>query len=478
MRPIALRTKLTLVYTSVLALLIVAIAVAYYHTLRYHMNSSITEELLERSAGISGYIRFSNDGVGLVYDESDPEQLFFVETATRLFQIQRIRDGEIIVQSPAMRALGLRFTPSEIAALIAGPAVQDIGTEHGTIRLVSAVLPSEGTRRWLMLVGTAMQPLDSALANFLHTLVIVLPLSLVAAAYLGWLMAGRALRPLKVAAEAAESITTTQLGRLPVRGAADELDHLSEAFNRTFARLEAAIGEMKQFTASIAHELRTPLTVLRGEAELALMHGRSDEEYRQVLWSQLEEFDKLIRMINQTLTLARAESGDIQLIRAVVDISALIDELASDVQALARAKGIRLDCELEPGIFVIGDAGWLERMALNLIDNAIKFTPPGGQVSIRVRGEPKVAAFAVSDTGPGIAPEALPHIFDRFFRADPSRCRDQEGAGLGLTLVEWIIRQHHGSIHVENNDGCGAVFTVRLPLSNNFTSDSLHINRN
>ena len=126
MKPIALRSKLTLFYTSVLALFIVAIAIAYYHTLRYHLNSSITEELLERSAGIRGYIRISNDDAGLTYDETDPDELFFVETATRLFQIQRIRDGEIKVQSPAMRALGLRFTPSEIAGLLASPALHDI----------------------------------------------------------------------------------------------------------------------------------------------------------------------------------------------------------------------------------------------------------------------------------------------------------------------------------------------------------------
>jgi len=478
MRPIALRSKLTLFYTSVLALFIVAIAIAYYHTLRYHLNSSITEELLERSAGIRGYIRISNDDAGLTYDETDPDELFFVETATRLFQIQRIRDGEIKVQSPAMRALGLRFTPSEIAGLLAGPALHDIETEHGTIRLVGTVLPSDGEGTWLMLVGSSMQPLDNALASFLHTLAIVLPISLVAAGYLGWLMAGRALRPLKVAAKAAENITTTQLGRLPVRGANDELDSLSEAFNRTFARLEGAIGEMKQFTASIAHELRTPLTVLRGEAELALMQSRNDEEYRQVLSSQLEEFDKLIRMINQTLTLARAESSEIRLVPTTVNLSMLIEEMSADLQTLARAKAIRLDCELEQGVLVMGDAGWLERMALNLMDNAIKFTQSEGCVSIRTRRGLDFAALEVSDTGSGIAPEAMPHIFDRFFRADPSRSRDQEGAGLGLTLVDWIVRQHHGFIHVENRECGGAMFTVRLPLSESLTPDSSRINSN
>jgi signal transduction histidine kinase len=188
-------------------------------------------------------------------------------------------------------------------------------------------------------------------------------------------------------ADAAEQITTTELSRrLPVRGAGDELDHLSTAFNRTLARLENAIGEMKQFTGSIAHELRTPLTVLRGEAEIALMQRRSDEDYRHVIASQLEEFDKLIRMINQTLILARAESGEIQLAGDVVNLTELIRELVGDMQPVASAKQIRLHYNLEPEIKIPGDTGWLERMALNLMDNAIKFTPASGSISVHLLG--------------------------------------------------------------------------------------------
>jgi heavy metal sensor kinase len=314
-------------------------------------------------------------------------------------------------------------------------------------------------------VGASLESRDGALEDFLATEAVLVPFSLVAVALLGWWMAGRALRPLKAVADKAAEITAAQLDRrLPVRGANDELDHLSVAFNGVLSRLEAAVGEMKQFTASIAHELRTPLTVLRGEAEIALMQGRREEDYRRVLTSQLEEFDKLTRMINQTLTLARAESGDIHLERNTMDFSALATGLVQEMQAVAHAKGVLLECEIEPDIRLSGDAGWLERMLLNLMDNAIKFTPADGTVSLDVRRERNSVRIRVADTGCGIAPEVLPHIFDRFFQGDPSRSRGDEGAGLGLTLVHWIVEQHKGSIEVESQPGRGTVFTIRLPL--------------
>jgi heavy metal sensor kinase len=314
-------------------------------------------------------------------------------------------------------------------------------------------------------VGASLAPRDSALDDYLATEAVLVPFSLVVVALLGRWMAGRALSPLKAAAQRAEEITPAQLDRrLPVRGADDELDHLSAAFNSVLARLEAAIGEMKQFTASIAHELRTPLTVLRGEAEIALMQGLREEDYRRVLSSQLEEFDKLSRIINQTLTLARAESGEIQLERNSMDFSGLATDLVQDMQAVANAKSVVLESGIEPDIRLSGDAGWLERMLLNLMDNAIKFTPPNGRVSVDVCGERNSVKIRVADTGLGIAPEALPHIFDRFFRGDPSRSRGDEGAGLGLTLVHWIVQQHQGSIEVESQLGHGTGFTIRLPM--------------
>ena len=466
MKPIALRTKLTLLYTSILALFMIARAVAGYYSLAQQLDASISEELIERSAALRGYMKVADDRVTYTHDPNDAEEAVFVATATRLFQIYRLSDGNVVDESPEMRVSGFHLTPSEVAALATAREMQDIDTRRGRVRMTPSVITADDGSNYVLLVGTSLASRDDALDNFLTTEAILVPFSLVAAALLGWWMARLALSPLKTAAEEAAGITAAQLDRrLPIRGADDELDHLSAAFNDVLSRLETAIGEMKQFTASIAHELRTPLTVLRGEAEIALMQGRSEEDYRRVLSSQLEEFDKLTRMINQTLTLARAESGEIQLDRSPVDFSALATGLVQEMQAVANARGVMLEAVIEPAILLSGDAGWLERMLLNLMDNGVKFTPPNGRVSVDVRREGDFAILRVADTGCGIAPEALPHIFDRFFRGDPSRSRGDEGAGLGLTLVHWIVQQHHGSIDVESQASRGTVFTIRFPLA-------------
>jgi signal transduction histidine kinase len=220
---------------------------------------------------------------------------------------------------------------------------------------------------------------------------------------------------------------------------------------------------MKQFTASISHELRTPLAVLRGEAEVALMQHSSAEQYRRVLASQLEEFEKLSRMVNQLLMLARAESGDVAIEREPVDISTLAQSLSEQLEPVASSKGVRMSCVCEPDVKVIGDAGWIERIILNIVDNAIKFTPEGGHVWIRVFRAAKHAVFEVRDEGVGIPPLALPHVFERFFRADTARSNTAEGAGLGLTLVKWAVDQHDGTIDIQSTSGSGTCVTVQLP---------------
>jgi signal transduction histidine kinase len=228
--------------------------------------------------------------------------------------------------------------------------------------------------------------------------------------------------------------------------------------------LEKAVGEMKQFTASISHELRTPLAVLRGEAEVALMQANSPEQYRRVLSSQLEEFEKLSRMINQLLTLARAESGDVAIAQEPVNISNMTRSIAEQLEPVAASKDVTLASNCDPDVMLRGDASWIERVILNLADNAIKFTRPGGHVWVTVSKKRNDAILEVADDGIGIVPEAIPHIFERFYRADPSRANRADGAGLGLSLVKWAVDQHHGSIQVESTPGSGTRFAVKIPL--------------
>jgi heavy metal sensor kinase len=250
--------------------------------------------------------------------------------------------------------------------------------------------------------------------------------------------------------------------RIALRGANDELDEVAHAFNETLARLQQAIGEMRQFSAAIAHELRTPLAVMRGQTELALMQARTAEDYRRALTDQLEELDRLSRLVSQLLTLARAEAGEIPLAHSPVDLSALASSIVEQLDPVAQAKAVNLAVETSGPAIVLGDAGWLERLLLNLLDNAIKFTPGGGRISVRVTNEATEAVLEVQDTGVGIVPEALPHLFERFFRGDPARSAVSEGAGLGLALVKWIADRHGATVSVDSQPNEGTTFVVRM----------------
>jgi heavy metal sensor kinase len=308
--------------------------------------------------------------------------------------------------------------------------------------------------------------MDRVLERFLVLLVISVPAGLIATFLIGRWMTQVALVPLARLADATRTINIEDLRRrLPIRGAGDELDDVAAAFNDTLERLEQAVGEMRQFSAALAHELRTPLTALRGEIEIAMSRRRGGDEEQRRLASQLEEIDKLKRLIDQILVFARAEAGEIPVKLTSVDLGALVTSIVDQVEAVAQARGISLTCGRADAVLVQGDADWLKRLVLNLLDNAIKFTLDGGRVVVDVSLEGAMGRLAVQDTGIGIAPPLQAHIFERFFRADPARSPDIDGAGLGLSLAKWIVDRHHGRIEVQSQPGRGSTFTVRLPVA-------------
>ncbi|HLH30310.1 MAG TPA: ATP-binding protein, partial [Terriglobia bacterium] len=336
-------------------------------------------------------------------------------------------------------------------------------TDQGTLRLRNEVVEVNGDK-YLLVVGASAQNMEETIGSFLKALAWLIPTGVLLAAFASWFMAGKALEPVAALGKAVGEIGVEHLHRrLPVRGSGDELDYLAQQFNVTFARLENAVGEMKQFTASLSHELRTPLAVLRGEAEVALMQSSTVEQYRRVLASQLEEFEKLTRMINQLLTLARAESGEVAIAHEPIDLSSMTQSLAEQLEPVAASKNVHLSWDCEPKVMISGDAGWIERIVLNLVDNAIKFTGAGGHVGVRVSQNGKMQTLEVWDDGIGIPDESLSHIFERFYRADPSRANRADGVGLGLALVKWAVEQHQGSIEVESHAGKGSTFRVRFP---------------
>lgn len=464
---LTLRTRLTVVYTAVFGVLLTAISVVSYEILARQLDADATASLTELTSGLHGYLKFDSGTPTLSYDPVDADEAAFVHEATRYYQIFDADSGQPIVQSEAMEPLGLHFTPGEIRALPEREPFEDIRTDYGRIRLSNSIITASG-HTYLLQVGSSLAPIDRALDRFLALLLWSIPAGILVAVVTGRWMTKLSLAPLLHLAEETRAIGIRDLQRrVTVRGTQDELDDVAVALNDTLARLEHAIGEMRQFSTALAHELRTPLAALRGEIELAAMR-REPGAMPERTASQLEEIDKLTRLIDQLLTLARAEAGDIHTAHAPVDLNALTASTLEPLELVAQDQGILLTAELNGTLVVQGDAQWLERLLLNLVDNALKFTPRGGRAMVRLARDGEFGVMHVTDTGVGISPDVLPHVFERFFQADQSRSASKagvRGAGLGLSLVKWIVDQHNGTIRVDSRPGEGSTFTVRLPLS-------------
>jgi signal transduction histidine kinase len=428
-KPRGLRFKLTLLYTAIFAVLLSGFFVVAYYLLASQLEGTATDELVELATGLRGYLRFHNGQPRLAFDADDPEVAFFVRTATHYYQIYDLSTGAVLAQSPDVQFLGVEFTPDELRSITEFPVLTDIQTDQGRFRFFNDRVVSESGTAYLMLVGASLEPVQLALQHFIRLAFWLVPLAVLVSAAAGWLMAGRSLSP----------------------------------FNEAFTQLERAVGEMKQFTASIAHELRTPLAALRGEAEFALLHSQSLDDCKSTLASQIEEFDKLKHLIHQLLTLAQAESGELRMAREHVDVTSMLQEAVDTFSLVASEKRVSLEIDHVPDLNLTGDRQWLERAMFNLLDNAINYTPAGGRVNVYGRREGGKIVLEVVDTGRGISQEALPHIFERFYRADPSRSKDIEGVGLGLSLVKWIVDQHRGTINVESQPDHGTRFKVLLP---------------
>ena len=466
MTPFKLRTTLTLIYTAILTLLLIALGFAYYRVLALHLDLDATDDLKEITSGMHGFLRFSGRAPDFVYNHDDGEEVAFIDRATRYYQVYDARTGRLLVQSAALQPLGLHYTPGEVEALRRSPSVYDMNTDDGRIRISTSVISPHPGEDYLLQVGLPLDSMDGALEHFLRLLLWSVPFGLVVAFVTGRWMAGRALAPLVRLAAATRTISVADLQRrLEGRGAGDEIDEVIDAFNDALARLEQAVNEMRQFSAALAHELRTPLAALRGEAELALLQARPPQEYRRALASQLEEFDKLARLINQLLTLARAEAGEILLADTLVELGALTSSVVEQLEPVAQARDVALKCDAFADLLVTGDAEWLERLLLNLLDNAIKFSPAGASIAVRVSRENGAVRLDVRDHGIGIAPDVVPHIFERFYRADPARSSAPDGAGLGLALTKWIADRHGATISVASQLGEGSTFTVRFPAA-------------
>lgn len=334
------------------------------------------------------------------------------------------------------------------------------------VRVLTFPVVENGRVVNILQVGGSLRPIEEALRQVQFTLFSVLPALFLLALAGGWLLACKALQPVDAMAQVARQITAGNLSRrIPVRGGRDELGRLAETFNAMIEELENAIQRIRQFSADASHELRTPLTILKGETELALRQARTPEEYQQTLVSGLEEIDRISRIVEELFLLSKADLGEARLEMKPLELAPLIADTVSQMELLAKEKELTLQAEeLEP-LSITGDRDRLRELLLNLIENAIRYTPSGGKITLSLRQEKKQAAITVSDTGIGIPKKELSKIFDRFYRSDEARALHPKGSGLGLSICRWIIDAHHGKITVSSESHAGTTFLIRLPLS-------------
>ncbi|HUL46712.1 MAG TPA: ATP-binding protein [Steroidobacteraceae bacterium] len=462
----SLSVRLVAWYAGVLTTVFVLLGVLTFFFLRHYLEANLLDIQGRRARQIAGTLvaQARRDGEDAMRNEV--EKLYSPEINERFIRISRA-DGHVVYASGTPR--NEVFDPSRVPEVggnfLEGSAAK-VPVAGGAL-LVAAV-PATGSDGTLyrVEVGTSAAPAEETLAQVLVMLAVGLPVAVMVAVIGGFVLVRRALRPVERMAIKAEEITQHNLSeRLPVAQSGDELERLSVSLNHMISRLEDALQGSKQFVADASHELRTPLTVMRGELESLAQDARLARDTREALGSVLEEVERLAEIVESLFALSRLDAGEASGQWLCFDLAELAATTAEQMSLLATDKNVRVDCESAPEVTVRGDRARLKQVIVNLLDNAIKYTPNGGRVTLRVRREGPDAVLEVADDGIGIPEEARPHVFKRFYRVDGSRSREQGGAGLGLSIVQSICAAHGAQVEVLSNPGRGSTFRVRQPLA-------------
>jgi heavy metal sensor kinase len=324
----------------------------------------------------------------------------------------------------------------------------------------------------ILQVGQAMESYSRFLDAFKRIFIATMAFLIIIAAGVGWFMARRAVSGVEAVTRTAQKISGGTLeDRVPVKAQGDEIDQLAITFNQMLDRIQTLLTEIKEMSENLAHDLRSPITRIRGIAEVTLTNGKSLSEYESMAANTIEECDRLLDMINTMLMISKTESGVDKLSSEEIDLAGLVREACELFEPPAEDKGVTLSCNLPVRSHLVGDTRMIQRMLSNLLDNAIKYTPSGGTVTVSVSEDDTQVIISVKDTGCGISPSDLPRVFERFYRSDQSR--SQSGIGLGLSLARAIARAHGGEITATSTPNQGSTFTATLPKS--FPSDAKSI---
>jgi len=456
---LGLRARLTLWTAGVLAASLSAGFAWVHHGLSQVLAAKDDAFLGRKAAELVAVVRDARPGD---WDELDAEIGREVDAyqAEGLVVIVR-RPGRVVVAPPSEAG---RLLADRVAWSGPGPAPRTITlpAPAGRYRVVrTAMRPVEPGAT--LELGLSLAETEATLSQFDRRVAAGAVAFLLVAALGGTLLSRQALRPVAESIRTARQLNPADLSaRLPRTLAGDELDQLAGTLNEMLDRLAAYHVQVIRFTADASHELRSPLAAMRAAVEVALQQPRTAGEYRDTLGSMAEQCGRLTALVNGLLLLARADAGQAELRREPVDLAELADEVAEMFEPLAEEMGLQLVWDRPPPVPVRGDPPRLRQLLTNLVDNAIKFTAAGGTVMLRAQRAGDRAHLAVADTGEGIPPGHLPHVFERFYQADPAR--SSRGAGLGLSICRWIAEAHGGSVRAESGPGRGSTFTLDLPI--------------
>jgi two-component system OmpR family sensor kinase len=446
------RLRLTAWYVGCFAILFTLLAGGLYGVLARALTNSLDESLLSQTA----------TAAALFQDEMEESKGDPIKSAMEVVANMRLRAAKIAI----LDGTGVMAASGNFDAV--GAARNAGGGKEASYSIPGSRVATDRfnyeNHPYVAVAAEPIDAIDASLAAIRRAMFLALPLILVIAGASGYWFATRSLAPLDAMAVQARHITDSNLNtRLEIGNAAGELTALAQSFNELLGRLDQSFDDMRRFVADASHELRTPLAVIRGEADVALANERTAAEYKEALAIILDESRRLSRLVDDLLNLARADAGRVRLQAQEFYWNDLLAECCRSVQSIAAERRVELECRNAADTSFIGDEELLRRMTLNLLDNAIRYTPAGGKVVAELEAEATGVRLRISDTGIGIHPDAAEHVFERFFRADTARSRGSGGFGLGLAIVKWIAESHRGVVVLASRPGAGSTFTVTLP---------------
>lgn len=459
MKPVPVRTKLTLWFVALFIVIVSAWSTYVIARVHSDLYTGIDRTLASRATQLAAVLKSSGDKNA--FKSASEASLMGVVPAEAVSQL--LSDKGEVLQHSGPEISADPIVDGAVLSQVAASGKAQIETVHPSGKKFRLLIAPLANRDRFLVVGQATESSDLALERIILVMVLSAPLAIIAAALVGWFVARQALRPLSRMITTASNISINHLDeRIPVPDGADELHSLAETLNDMLERLETGVKDKRRLVSNASHELQTPLAVMRTELDVYLATAELPDEARDVLESVREESDRMSRIVRNLLTLARFDDGRLKLLPELLDLHDIAEEAAAGLTDLARERKVTVTVQ-GGNANAPADPEYLRLVVANLLENAIRYSGAGSNVTIDTRSEGEDAVLVVEDDGEGIPGSALPHLFDRFFRVESARAAENSGSGLGLAITKEIVLAHRGSIEVESELDKGTKFTVRLP---------------